>query len=176
MVISGGFFLLTKDTRRCFLRCLQVSSNLYLLVFWSAVRITSFSVRHRSHARTPLEKVKYIDFEIRMRESFLWKQIGAFQNFTNFGMLCCWLVNCFLSFFVCTNYINFWKNSSNMMSPQSTNNLFYTGKTLPVLKLNWWIDRKRNSGSFEHYVYQLLYARYYNLRFIYFYLIFHAGL
>ena len=27
IVVSGGFFFLNKDTRRCFLRCLQVSSN-----------------------------------------------------------------------------------------------------------------------------------------------------
>ena len=56
MLVSGGsFFLggLNKDIRRCFLRCLQVSSSSSLLFnveFWSAVRITSFSVRHRSHA------------------------------------------------------------------------------------------------------------------------------
>ena len=44
--LSGFLFL-----RRCFLWCLQVSSNsslLFNIVFWSAVRIMSFSVRHRS--------------------------------------------------------------------------------------------------------------------------------
>ena len=45
-------------TSRCFLRCLQGSSSsslLFSIEFWSAVRITSFSVRQRSHARPPLE-------------------------------------------------------------------------------------------------------------------------
>ena len=59
IVVSGGFSFLNKDIRRCFLRCLQVSSNsslLFNIVFWSAVRITSFSVRHKTHARPPLEK------------------------------------------------------------------------------------------------------------------------
>ena len=61
MVVSGGSFLLgglNKDTRRCFLRCLQVSSSSSLLLnieFWLVVRITSFSVRYRSHERPPLE-------------------------------------------------------------------------------------------------------------------------
>ena len=60
-VVSGGSSSsggLNKDTRRCFLRCLQVSNSsslLFNIEFWSAVRITSFSVRHRSHARPPLE-------------------------------------------------------------------------------------------------------------------------
>ena len=57
-VVSGGFFFSDKDTRRCFLRCLQVSSNssiLFNIVFWSAIRIISFSVRHRSHALPSLE-------------------------------------------------------------------------------------------------------------------------
>ena len=59
-VVSGGSFFLggNNDTRRCFLRCLQVSSNsslLFNIVFGSAVRIMSFSVRHRSHALPPLE-------------------------------------------------------------------------------------------------------------------------
>ena len=51
--MSGGFFVSNNDTRWCFLRCLQVSSNsslLFNIVLWSAVRIVSFSVRHRSHA------------------------------------------------------------------------------------------------------------------------------
>ena len=57
---GGSFFLggLNKDTRRCFLRCLQVSSSsslLFNIEFWSAIRIASFSLRHRSHARPPLE-------------------------------------------------------------------------------------------------------------------------
>ena len=58
IVVSGGFFFLNKDTRRCFLECLHVSSSSSLLFdieFWSTVRIKSFSVRHRSHARPPLE-------------------------------------------------------------------------------------------------------------------------
>ena len=61
MVVSGGSSSsggLNKDTRRCFLRCLQVSNSsslLFNIVFGLAVRITSFSVRHRSHARPPLE-------------------------------------------------------------------------------------------------------------------------
>ena len=60
MVSGGSFFLggLNKDTRRCFLWCLQVSSSsslLFNIEFWSAVRITSFSVRHRSHVQLPLE-------------------------------------------------------------------------------------------------------------------------
>ena len=61
MVVSGGSLSLgglNKDTRRCFLLCLQVSissSLLFNIEFWSAVRITSFSVRHRSHDRPPLE-------------------------------------------------------------------------------------------------------------------------
>ena len=60
-VVSGGSSSsggLSKDTRRCFLRCLQVSNSsslLFNIEFWSAVRIVSFSVRHRSHARPPLE-------------------------------------------------------------------------------------------------------------------------
>ena len=59
-VVSGGSFFLggNSDTRRCFLRCLQDSSNsslLFNIVLWSAVRIISFSVRHRSHALPPLE-------------------------------------------------------------------------------------------------------------------------
>ena len=48
--LSAGFFFLHKDTRGCFLQCLQVSSYsslLFNIVFWSAVRITSFSVRLR---------------------------------------------------------------------------------------------------------------------------------
>jgi hypothetical protein len=61
MVVSGGSLSLgvsNRDTRRCFLWCLQVSSSsslLFNIEFWSAVRITSFSVRHRSHVRPPLE-------------------------------------------------------------------------------------------------------------------------
>jgi hypothetical protein len=61
MVVSGGSLSLgglNKDTRRCFLLCLQVSSSsslLFNIELWSAVRITSFSVRHRSHDRPPLE-------------------------------------------------------------------------------------------------------------------------
>jgi len=54
------FFLggLNKETRRCFLRCLQVSSSsslLFNIVYGSAIKIASFSLRHRSHARPPLE-------------------------------------------------------------------------------------------------------------------------
>ena len=61
IVVSGGSFLLgglNKDTRRCFLQCLQASSILSLLFnieLWSAVRITSFSVMHRLHEQPPLE-------------------------------------------------------------------------------------------------------------------------
>ena len=61
MVVSGGSFFLSglnKDTRRCFLWCLQVSSSsslLFNIEFWSAVRTTSFSVRDRSHEWPPLE-------------------------------------------------------------------------------------------------------------------------
>jgi hypothetical protein len=61
MVVSGGSLSLgglNRDTRRCFLWCLQVSSSsslLFNIEFWSALRITSFSVRHRSHVRPPLE-------------------------------------------------------------------------------------------------------------------------
>ena len=60
-MVSGGSFLLggsNKDTRRCFLWCLQASNSsslLFSIEFWSAVRIKSFSVRHRSHERPPLE-------------------------------------------------------------------------------------------------------------------------
>jgi hypothetical protein len=49
MVVSGGSLSLgglNKDTRRCFLLCLQVSSSsslLFNIELWSAVRITSFS-------------------------------------------------------------------------------------------------------------------------------------
>ena len=81
-VVSGGFFFLNKDTRRCFLWCLQVSSSsslLFNIEFWSAVRIMSCSVRpplenacplalidhfisnsvrHKSHARPPLENAQ----------------------------------------------------------------------------------------------------------------------
>ena len=59
--MSGGSLSLgglNKDIRRCFLWCLQVFSSLSLLfniVFWSAVRIMCFSVRHKSHDRPPLE-------------------------------------------------------------------------------------------------------------------------
>ena len=58
IVVSGGSFFLNKDTRRCLLWCLQVSTNsslLFKIEFWSAIRIPSFPVRHRSHARPPLE-------------------------------------------------------------------------------------------------------------------------
>ena len=50
--MSGGFFVSNNDTRRCFLRCLQISSNsslLFNIMLWSAARIVSFSVRRRSH-------------------------------------------------------------------------------------------------------------------------------
>ena len=58
--VKGFFFLrgLKKNTRRCFLWCLLafiISSPLFKIEFWSTIRITSFSVRHRSHARPSLE-------------------------------------------------------------------------------------------------------------------------
>ena len=46
------------ETSRCFLRCWQVSSSssrLFNMVFWFAVKITNFSVKHRSQALLPLE-------------------------------------------------------------------------------------------------------------------------
>ena len=58
--VRGSFSLggSNTDIRRYFLWCLQVSSSSSLLcniLLGSALRITSFSVRHRSHARPPLE-------------------------------------------------------------------------------------------------------------------------
>ena len=46
------------ETSRCFRRCLQVSSSsslLFSIVWGFAVRITSFSVKHRSQDWLPLE-------------------------------------------------------------------------------------------------------------------------
>ena len=41
IVVSGGFFFLNRDTRRCFLQCLQVSSSSSLLIeFWSGLSIS----------------------------------------------------------------------------------------------------------------------------------------
>ena len=48
------------ETSICFLRCLHVSNNsslLFNMVFGFSVRITSFSVKQRSHSRPPLENV-----------------------------------------------------------------------------------------------------------------------
>ena len=53
--ISGECLFGIKDKRRCFLRCLQVSSNsslLFNIELCSAVRIMSFSMSHKSHAPT----------------------------------------------------------------------------------------------------------------------------
>ena len=61
IVVSGGSSSLgglIKETRRCFLRCLHASNSsslLFSIEIGSAIRIVSFSVRHRSHARPPLE-------------------------------------------------------------------------------------------------------------------------
>ena len=46
------------ETRRCFRRCLQVSSSsslLFSIVWGFSVRMTSFSVKHRSQDWLPLE-------------------------------------------------------------------------------------------------------------------------
>ena len=76
MVVSGGSSSsgsLNKDTRRCFLHCLQVSSSsslLFNIKFWSAVRITSFSVRHRSHALFVYNKIGGLILEIYCDSNF----------------------------------------------------------------------------------------------------------
>ena len=52
--IAGWF----SETRRCFLRCLQVSSSsslLFSIVCWFSVSIVSFSVKQRSQDLLPLE-------------------------------------------------------------------------------------------------------------------------
>ena len=73
-MVSGGSFLLggsNKDTRRCFLRCLQASNSsslLFSIEFWSAVRIVSFSVRHRS----PFICMAYNFMALRTKKQHHW--------------------------------------------------------------------------------------------------------
>ena len=77
VVLVCSFFLgENKDTRRCFLRSLQVSSNsslLFNIVFWSAVRIMSFSWV------CPL-RINYSDKDKDLHASFVllyWQKLGG---------------------------------------------------------------------------------------------------
>ena len=107
MVVSGGSSSsggLNKDTRRCFLRCLQVSNSsslLFNIEFWSAVRITSFSVRHRSHARPPLENGWPLAL---MDQSTKWGVILSF-SFQTYEDSVVWRLGIFLNDDLCVLHL-----------------------------------------------------------------------
>lgn len=94
-IFGGGGYCYPEsiDTRKCFLLCRHVSSSssrLFNILLLSSVRITSFSVKHRSQALDPLENVcpfAFIDHLISKGVSFSFRSQIKLDNVVWFAGL-----------------------------------------------------------------------------------------
>ena len=125
MVVSGGSFFSGgwhKDTSRCFLWCLQVLFN--NIEFLLAVIITSFSVRHRLHARPPLENA----WPLALIDQFTkWRVFFSF-NFQMYEDNVVWHFGMILKDDFCVLHLFFNSFSVNPISAYDDVMLFATKK------------------------------------------------